>query len=230
MNLAQWGRFVLFKGFTMFQAPKTSLKQDIALTLAIATASFKLSDSKSVGTDDGACWHATLVHGRTKIVTVSNGGYGGPDQSNFHATTEAGKAADKASLEKLFAVPEVLEAVREHLMSDVELARQYSNLSDADYEMRKTAIYTTTPIPNEGCIEFMVGRWADLEQSVNSIKREMKTKLLVVFDGDDAEGKYMFWKMPDTPENRERVKSHAKRKIDYFMGDLFGASNQLSAA
>lgn len=205
---------------------KTSLKQDIAFVLAVAAAGFKLTNNKSVDTDDGVCWHATLVHGRTKIVTVSNGGFGGPDESQYHATSAAGKAANKASLEKLFAVPEVLAVVREHLLYAVYLDRQVKNLSDADYEKRKAEIYATKPEPTDDNVELLVGRIADITGMVDKIKRAMKTKLLVAFEGDDAQGAYMVYKLLDTPANRARVQQHETRKIDYFVSDLFAANQQ----
>jgi hypothetical protein len=215
----------------MFHPEQTSLKQDIAFFLAIAAAGFKLTDSKSVDTHDGAAWHATLTHGRTKIVTVSNGGHGGPDQSYFHATTDAAKAADRASLEKLFALPEVATAVRGHMLYDLELGQQFNKVSEADYVAGQADIAARVPVPTEDNIEFLVGRIADISGTVNSFKRSIKTKLLVVFEGGDEKGEYMTYKLADTPANRERLKQHEKnRKIDYFIADLFSATNELKGA
>lgn len=214
----------------MFQPEKTSIKQDIAFIVAIAAAGFKLTDSKSVNTDDGAAWHATLTHGRTKIVTVSNGGFGGPDESQFHATTLAGKAADKASLETLFAVPEVAAAVRGHMLFDLGLEQQYNKVSGFDYAAAEADIAARVPAPTQDNVEFLVGRIADITGTVNSFKRAIKTKLLVVFEGGDEKGEYMTYKLADTPANRERVRAHAKSKIDYFIADLFGATNEPKGA
>lgn len=214
----------------MFQPENTSLKQDIAFVLAIAAAGFKLTDSKSVDTHDGPAWHATLTHGRTKIVTVSNGGHGGPDQSRFHATTPAGKAADKASLETLFVVPEVAAAVRGHMLFNLGLEQQYNKVSDFDYAAAEADIAARVPAPTEDNVEFLVGRIADIAGTVNSFKRAIKTKLLVVFEGGDQKGEYVTYKLTDTPANRERVRAHEKRKIDYFIADLFGATNEPKGA
>jgi hypothetical protein len=57
------------------------------------------------------------MHGRVKIVTVTNGGYGGPNESHFHTLTAAGKG----SLETLFAVAEVTCAVRRHMLRQLRL-------------------------------------------------------------------------------------------------------------
>lgn len=215
----------------MFQPEKTSIKQDIALVLAIAEAGFKLTDSKSVDTHDGAAWRATLNRGRTKIVTVSNGGHGGPDQSHFHASTEGSKAADMASLEKLFAVPEVAVAVRGHMLFSLDLEKQYSKVEGFDYASAEADIAARVPEVTEDNVEFLVGRIADISGTVSSFKRATKTKLLVVFKGGDEKGEYVTYKCADTPANRERVKLHEKkREIDYFIADLFGASNESSAA
>lgn len=207
-----------------------SLKQDIALVLAFAAAGFKLTDSKSVETHDGAAWHATLTYARTKIVTVSNGGYGGPDESQFHAATEAAKAADKASLEKLLAVPEVADAVRGHMLFSLDLEQQYNKVSNCDYEAAKADIAARVPVPTADNVEFLVRRIADVTKAVNSFKRAIKTKLIVVFEGGDEKGEYITYKLPDTPANRERVRAHEKRKIDYFIADLFGVTDESKEA
>lgn len=214
----------------MFQPENTSLKQDIAFVLAITATAFKLTDSKSIDSHDGPAWHATLTHARTKIVTVSNGGHGGPDESFFHATTDAGKAAENASLKMLFAIPEVAAAVRGHMLFNLNLEQQYNKAADFDYAAAQGDIAARVPAPTEDNVEFLVGRIADITGMVNSFKRAIKTKLIVVFEGGDAKGEYVTYKLTDTPANRERVKQNAKHKIDYFVGDLFGASNQLSAA
>jgi len=214
----------------MFHSKQTSLKQDIAFFLAIAAASFKLTNSKSVDTHDGAAWHATLTHGRTKIVTVSNGGHGGPDQSYFHATTDAAKAADKASLESLFALPNVATAVRGHMLYKLELGQQFNKASEADYVAGQADIAAHVPVPTEDNIKFLVGRIADIEGMISKLKRAMKTKLLVIYEGDDTKGAYTEFKLSDTPHNRERVRLNAKRKIDYYIADLFSATNKPEGA
>lgn len=215
----------------MFQPQNTSIKRDIAFVLAVAAAGFKLADSKSVTTDDGAAWRATLTHGRTKIVTVSNGGYGGPDESHFHASTPAGKAADKASLAILYAVPEVVAAIRGHMLYELDLDQQHNKVSELDYIAAQNKIQTQLPSPTEENVEFLVGRIADVTGTVNSFKRAIKTKLVIVFDGGDAKGEYMTYKLADTPANRDRVKAQEKnRRIDYFVADLFSATNELAGA
>jgi hypothetical protein len=214
----------------MLQPENTSLKQDIAFSLAVAAAAFKLSDSKSIDTHDGPAWHATLTHIRTKIVTVSNGGHGGPDDSYFRATTAAGKAADKASLEKLFAVPEVAAAVRSHMLFHLDLEHKYNKLSDVDYEKAKANIAAQVPAPTEDNVAFLVGRIADINGIVSALKRATKTKLLVVFEGGNEKNEYATYKLTDTPANRERVKAHEERKIDFFIADLFSATNERTAA
>lgn len=210
----------------MFQDDETSLKQDLTLVAAIAAAGFKLTDSKSVPTDDGVCWRATLAYGRTKIVTVSNGGFGGPDETYFHATSDV----DKVYLAKLFAVPEVITAVRGHMVDSLKLNQMFNKVSEADFEAAKADIAVSLPTPTEDNIEFLVGRIADIAGMVTKLKRALKTKVLVVFEGDDAQGAYTEYKMADTPANRERLKQHVNRKIDYFVADLLGSTNPGSAA
>jgi len=52
-----------------------------------------------------------------------------------------------------------------------------------------------------------------------------------VFEGGDEKGEYVTYKLADTQANRERVAAHEKnRKIDYFIADLFSATNELKGA
>lgn len=215
----------------MLLPEKHSLKRDIALVLAFTNAGFKLTNSKSVTTHDGACWQATLAHGRTKIVTVSNGGFGGPDETQFHANSEASKAVDSESIETLFAVPEISAAVRAHMLDNLELQRQYDRLCESVYDIGKTDIESRVPAPTNDNLEFLIARIADVIKMVTSFKKATQTKLLVVFEGGDEKGEYVTYKLTDTPANREHVKAHEmSRKIDYFIADLFGATNETKAA
>lgn len=215
----------------MFQQKTTSLRSEINFLLAIAAAGFKLTETKSIVTDDGACWRATLTHGRTKIVTVSNGGYGAPNESYFHATTPAGKAADKASLETLFAIPEVTSVIRGHMLSELDLEQEHSKVPGFDYTAAQAKIASRMPAPTQNSVEFLVSRVADTSGTITLFKRAIKTKLLVVFEGGDAKREYVTYKLTDTPANRENVKAHAKgRKIDFFIADLFSATNEPKGA
>lgn len=217
----------------MFQPEKNSLKNDIALVLAVAAAGFKLTDSKSIDTDDGACWHATLVHGRTKIITVSDGGHGGGTESRYHATTPDAKVADKGSLEKLFAIPEVTAVVRSDLMYSLDLKKEFDRepkMTDADYAAAKADIESRFPVPTDESIESLIDKLAQATKFVEKIKRAMKTKLVFVFEGDDAKGAYVSCAIPDTPANRARLRKEQKRNIDYFMADQFGPTNEPKGA
>lgn len=215
----------------MLHHENNSLKRDIALVLTFTAAGFKLTNSKSVTTHDGACWQATLAHGRTKIVTVSNGGFGGPDETHFHANSDVSKTADKVSLEALFAIPEITTAVRTHMLFNLELQRRYDKLCESVYDIGKADIESRIPAPTNDNLEFLVARIADVIKTVNSFKKATATKLLVVFEGGDEKGEYVTYKLADTQANRERVAAHEKnRKIDYFIADLFSATNELKGA
>lgn len=209
---------------------KTSLKRDILFTVAIAAAQFKLTDNKVVNTDDGACWRATLVHGRNKIVTVSNGGHGGLDHSQFHAVSERDKQVAEASLKELFSISEVTAAVRDHLMFYLNLDVEYKGLPQSEFEELKAHILSDIPEPTESAVEFLVGRIADVGATVDKMKRAAKKKLLVVFKGDDEKGHYTTYNLVDSAENRARVVAHAKTPVDYFVSDLLAVSTLTKAA
>lgn len=215
----------------MLQQKPTSLRNEIAFLLAIAAAEFKLTNSKSVVTDDGAAWHATLTHGRNKIVTVSNGGFGGPNESHFHAATPTARDADKASLATLFAIPEVAAVIRGHMLSEWALEQDDSDVTGSDYLAARARVEDQVPELTENNVEFLVSRIADAGGTIALFKRAIKTKLLVVFEGGDEVREYSTYKLTDTPANREKVKAHSKgRKIDFFIADLFGTTNESKGA
>lgn len=222
-----WAGSSLFKGLSMSHTKtKFSLKNNIAFAVAVAAAGFKLTDNKAVNTDDGSCWRATLNHGRNKIVTVSNGGHGGPDHSLFHAKSEEGKKAAQASLNELFAINEVTAAVRQHLMFYLQMDLEHRDLPQAEFEKLKAAIMSEVPEPTETAVEFLVGRIADVGGTVDKLKRAAKKKLLVVFQGDDEKGQYMTYNLEDSPESRARVLAHAAKPVDYFVSDLLSVGMQ----
>lgn len=201
----------------MFQHTR-SLKNDIALFLATTAAGFRLTENKSAPTSNGAAWCASLMHGRAKIVTVTNGGYGGPNESHFHTLTAAGKG----SLETLFAIAEVTSAVRRHMLSQLASEKQYDKLSDPDYAAAIADVEARVPAATKNNVEFLVSYVADTGEMISSLKRAIKTKLVVVFEGGDSKYEYVAYNIIDTPANRERVKLQEKgRNIDFFIADLF---------
>lgn len=210
----------------MFQEPVISLKRDIALTVAVEAAGFKITNSKSIETEDGYAWYATLAHGRTKIVTVSNGGTGGDDQSDFHASTAGAKAADKLQLEKLFALPGVAEVVREHLLYNLNLNQQFNKVSDADYFACKDQIANAVPAPTVENVEYLVGYLDTALKIAKELKRALKTKLVYVLQGEDSKGEYRWYAVPDTPANRAGAQQRQGGKIDYFVADLFASAKE----
>jgi hypothetical protein len=210
----------------MFQEPEFSLKRDIALTVAVEAAGFKITNSKSIPTEDGYAWHATLVHGLTKIVTVSNGGTGGEDHSDFHATTDVAKAADKIRLQELFAIPEVTAVLRDHLLYNLNLSQQFNKVSESDYFASKDQIAGSTPVPSVDNVEYLVGYLATAFKLANELKRALKTKLVFVRKGQDATGEYGWYVKPDTAANRATAQGKQSGTIDYFVADLFATAKE----
>lgn len=210
----------------MFQEPEFSLKRDVALTVAVEAAGFKITNNKSFQTDDGFAWHATLCYGRTKIVTVSNSGTGGDDHSDFHAGSDVAKANDKIQLQEMFSIPEVSAVVREHLLYNLDLEQQFNKVSVETYAARKAEITSSIPPHSVENVEYLVGHLATAFQLAGELKRALKTKLLFVRKGDDAKGSYTWYTKPDTPQNRAIAQQKQGGSVDYFIADLFAPSKE----
>lgn len=117
------------------------------------------------------------------------------------------------------------------MLFNLRLEQQYDKVEGRNYQAAQADIAARVPLPTVDNVEFLVGRIADISGMVNTFKRAIKTKLIVVFEGGDAKGEYVTYKCTDTPANREQLKAHEKdRKIDYFLADLFGATNEPKAA
>lgn len=196
-----------------------NLQATLQALISIHTAGFKLVNSKSIGTDDGSCWHATLAYGKQPIVTVSNGGYGGPDELRF----EPGAATPTSETGKRLRAFYELQAVQDYLRqnkidfarmcqeidkrSDEELASHIAELSNAKFDLTEEDLGT------------VVGWMADVGQSVKSMKRKVKTKAIVI-EADDVNGSYISYNISDTPENRVKIRDIHKKPIGCFAADL----------
>lgn len=195
-----------------------SIKNQLNLLRAIKTAGFKLVNSNSVDTHDGACWEATLAHGSQKLVRVFNGGYGGPDETDFLQTPKLQMGAIKAQLAKLFSLPVVQDLVKESMIRSEGYSLDAGNITQEEFDAKKAEILASTVAPTTDAIEIAVQVLADASDTLKHVKREVKKGLCAAIDDDDAEGGWHTWKAPDTPENRDKIK--AKRKVDYFLADL----------
>lgn len=197
-----------------------NLKATLEALISIRAAGYKLVNSKSIGTDDGSCWHATLAYGKQPIVEVSNGGYGGPDVLRF----APGAKTPASELGKLLSAFTELQAVQDYLRqskidlakmcqsldarSDEELAAHIAELGEAKFDFK-----------DDEDLGAVVGWMGDVGETIKSMKRQLKTKVIVI-DADEADGSYMSYKCADTPQNRAKIQAAHKKPIGCFAADL----------
>lgn len=199
-----------------------SLKKTFALIRAVQAAGFKLVDSKSIGTHDGSCWEATLAQGKTKLVKVHNGGYGGPDETYFLENQTLSMTSIKAALNQLFAIAEVERVVRDHQITLKGYDLKYQHITQEQFDAYKAEIEATPVTTSEEAIEAVVNELADGYDSLKRIKRQLKTKILFTqVDQSESGTAVDSWyavTAPDTPANRETLRK--RHKIDCFLADL----------
>lgn len=198
-----------------------TLKKDIELVVAVANAGFKLVGSKSIGTDDGACWEATLARGSQKLVTVSNGGYGGPDEVRPLQTAKNSIASIKAALADFVSIPQVRQIILDYRISIEAITLDMDRCTNEELEAKKAEILVGAVKADEESLGVIVGKLGDIKQTIAMLKRNLKTRILFVTAADEAKGQFSFVKGADTAANRETLKRRHP-DIDYFVADVLG--------
>lgn len=195
-----------------------SLKNQLTSLAEIKAAGFKLVGSKSIPTGDGACWEATLAFGTQKLVRVSNGGYGGPDETVVLATPKLPAEAIRKHIATFFAIPAVQRLLKDSQIEMEGYSLEFKTITQAEFDTKKAAILANdVPVSNEG-IEMAVQAMADIHESLASIKRKLKTTICYVKKGGDAKGEWYCCKAADTPDNRAYIQK--RDDVDYFLADL----------
>lgn len=196
-----------------------TLKKDIELVAAVANAGFKLVGSKSIGTDDGSCWEATLARGSQKLVMVSNGGYGGPDEVTALQSPKNPIASIKAALAEFVAIPQVRQVILDYRISMEAMSLKYDRCTKEEFEQKKAEIQSGPVKAGEEELGVIVGQLGDLKQTIAMLKRNLKTKVIWVTTKGDEKGEYISVKCADTAANREILKSR-NPDIAYFVADV----------
>lgn len=195
-----------------------SLKNQIETLSAIHTAGFKLVGSKSINTDDGACWTATLAFGTQKLVRVSNGGYGGPDETEYLANPKLPIDTIENRLATFFTLPAVQALVKEGMIKSEGYALEFKSITQEEFEAKKAKILAANVAVTDEAIESAVQFLADTCETVAKLKRSLKNHVCYVKEGGDAKGEWYACKTADTPANRQFIQM--RDTVDYFIADL----------
>lgn len=197
-----------------------SLKKQITSLREIKAAGFKLVGSKSIQTDDGSCWEATLAFGAQKLVQVSNGGYGGPNETDVLATPKLSAETIRARLASFFEIPAVQQILKDSLIESEGYSLEFRTITQAEFDVNKAAILAADVPVSKDNVELAVEAIADLDESLKQIKRRLKTCICFVSEGDDASGNWRWAKAADTPANRAILQK--RDNVEYFLADLVG--------
>lgn len=195
-----------------------SLKKNLALIRAVHDAGFKLMGVSSIPSTDGACWVATLAHGKTKLARVSNDGLGGEDETDYLETKTLSLAAIREQISALIALPPVQELVKEYLIQQEAWSLEFKHITQEQFDDRKATILATPAPATSNAVELTIRFLLDARHDIATIKRYAKDRVCFVLVGDDEKGAWSWVKCPDTAENRAVLSQ--RKKIDYFLNDL----------
>jgi hypothetical protein len=197
-----------------------SIKSSLALLAAVQAAGFTITKDKAIDTHDGYAWHATLSFGKKPIVTVSNGGFGGPDEFEYHLDQ---KEADLL-LQPLAAIEAVASAVREGLIRKESYSFHPETATEAQkaaFEQKTAEIRANPAKITEDDLGSIVDDLRAAKALVRTLRRKCSTKLVWLVK-DPAFANYTYEKKGiDTPLNREALKnSKDGADLDCFVADL----------
>ena len=195
-----------------------SLKNALNIARAIQAAGFKIVGSRSIRTEDGHCWEATLAYGSHKLVRAGNGGHGGDDEIHYLNTAKLSVEAIRNRLVAFFELPEAQEMLKHALVVSLGFSLEFGTIIQPEFDERKAIILAhPVELADETVVEAIMSMCAT-NDLIKAAKRDVKSKLCAMLEGDDAKETWRTWKAPDTPETRAKVQAH--NKVDCFVADL----------
>lgn len=195
-----------------------SLKKNLALIRAVHDAGFRLMEVSSISSTVGACWVATLAHGRTKLARISNDGIGGQDETDYLETKKLSIAAINEQISALIALPSVQELVKDYLVQQEAWSLEFEHITQEQFDENKAKILASPALATRRAVELTTRFLLNARHDIATIKHYAKDRVCFVLVGDDAKGAWSWVKCPDTPENRAVLRQ--RKKIDYFLNDL----------
>jgi hypothetical protein len=197
-----------------------SIKSTLAMLAAVQAAGFNITKDKAIDTHDGYAWHATLSFGKKPIVTVSNGGFGGPDEFEYHLNQQEAENL----LQPLNDIDAVKNEIRDgriqfesfFLRSETATAEQ-----KAAFEQKRAEILASPVKLTEDELGNVVDQLRDAKSLVKTFKRKCTSKILWLEKNMSNPNAYFEYKAVDTPENREKIKKgYTNGEFDCFIADL----------
>lgn len=195
-----------------------SLKKAFNIARAIKAAGFKIEGSKSINTDDGVCWEATLAYGTQKLVHASNGGHGADDEIRYLDTPKLTLSTIRTHLRTLFDLQEAQEMLKHALIVGEGYSLEFGTIDKVEFEAKKAEILANSVLLTDETVIAAIMAMCATNDVVKEAKRDVKSKLCAMLEGDDANETWHTWKWPDTPEKRALIQAH--KTVDCFLVDL----------
>lgn len=195
-----------------------SLKAQIHSICEIKAAGFKLVNSKSIPTEDGACWEATLAFGSQKLIRAFDGGHGGEMEVDQLATPKLSPELIRSRLAAFFALPATQAMLKKSLIEGEGYSLEFHTITQAEFEVNKAKILADDVGLTNANLELAMQSLADSYETIAHIKRALKTYICFVQQGDDEKGDWRRVKAADTEANREFIRK--RDNVDYFLADL----------
>jgi hypothetical protein len=195
-----------------------SLKKAFNTARAIKEAGFKIVGSKSIKTQDGICWEATLAFGSHKLVHASNGGFGADNEMRYLHSAKLSAEAIRDHLTTFFALPEAQEMLKHALVVALGFSLEFGTIDKTKYDEKKIEILANpVELCNDTVVDAIMAMCAT-NDVLKVAKRDVKSRLCVMLEGDDANETWHTWKTLDTVDARAKVQAY--NKVDCFLADL----------
>ena len=157
-----------------------SLKAQINAIREIKAAGFKVVNSKSVPTDDGACWEATLAFGTQKLVRAFDGGYGGEMEVDLLSTPKLSPELIRSRLTAFFALPATQAMLKASLIEGEGYSLEFKTITQAEFDANKAKILAEEVALTNEHLELAMQALADSYKTIARIKRALKTYICFV--------------------------------------------------
>jgi hypothetical protein len=174
----------------------------LKLLSEITAAGYKLTETKAINREDGYCWTATLCFGKKKLVTVSNGGHGGPDEFKYYSTPSEGYKGILIDLSKLYSTEAIKEYCRDYHISMEKFSLDAKKITAEQFAAIKDKILNSEIVVDQDMLGSIVDEIRSAKEENAKLKRMFKTKTAWLKKGGEEGNEYVSIGFVDTPERR----------------------------
>lgn len=186
----------------------------------IQKAGFTIVDVKTVPPSLGSFWQATLAYGDKPIFKAWNDGKGGIDQYSYLNSSNFTRDEQLELMMKFWREPAVIQSIRESMIEDLDCARDDGNMTEAAYALQKQRILSEPPLFHPEHIGTVICNMTNAYDLITVMRRALKYGICFATKEDMKIDRYTITRLPDTPENRNVVKTHIGPNFGCFIADM----------